>query len=259
MNPIPTLNPLLDLDPVVYAAGFSADAEIRADLVRKGLSPEQVKEEMDKTDYLAHALNNAKQSVEFILNDVFPQRRWYRAFLSGKGNFRVDVATIQPYKGNRDPNHKPKYFKEIRDYLIDVWKAEVVEGQEADDAIGICQYSHKDKSTVICSIDKDLTMIPGYHFNPRNHGFWYQSLEDADRFFWWQMMVGDTTDHIPGIRKVGPKTADKIVEANPNLADLRQVVEEMYQKQYGDKWQDCMREVAQLLWIRRQEGRGPDV
>jgi hypothetical protein len=180
-------------------------------------------------------------------------------YLTGKGNYRFEVATIQPYKGNRDPKHKPKYFQDIREYMINKYGAVVVTGQEADDALGIKQFSNPDKSTVICSIDKDLKMIPGYHYNPNTGNFWYQTIDDANMFFWWQMMVGDTTDNIPGIRKVGPKTADKIIaECNGDIKQVEQRVREMYAKQYPD-YPGAISEVAQLLWMRREEGVGPNV
>jgi len=44
--------------------------------------------------------------------------------------------------------------------MIDHHDAEVVHGMEAEDACGIAQYSHKDKSTVIVGQDKDLLCIP---------------------------------------------------------------------------------------------------
>lgn len=260
METIKTLNPLLDLDPTVYASGFSADAEIRNDLIAKGHSPEEAEKIRLEMDYLAYALSNAKTAVEFVLNDCFPNRQWYRAFLTGKGNFRDAVATIKPYKGNRDPNHRPKYYKEIRDYLVDKYKAEVVEGMEADDMLGIVQWQHPDKSTVICSIDKDLKMIPGYHFNPKKQEFIYQQMNDANLFFLWQMMVGDTTDNIPGVTGIGPKKADKVIAAaDGDVSLVKEAVEKMYQNQYGPEWKAAYDEVAQLLWIRRKEGEGPSV
>jgi hypothetical protein len=257
---IPTLNPLLDLDPLVYAAGFAADSEVRKDLAEKGKSPEEVAAIMADMDYTGHAINNAKTGVEHILTECFPQRQWYRAFLTGKGNFRDKVATIKPYKGNRDPNHRPKYYKEIRQYLVDRYDAEVVEGMEADDMLGIVQWAHPDKSTVICSIDKDLKMIPGYHYNPRRMEFFYQNMDDANMFFMWQMMVGDATDNIPGIKGIGPKKADKVIaEAGGDITKVIQAVREMYQKQYGPDWEAAIDEVAQLLWMKRTEDGGPDV
>jgi hypothetical protein len=255
VDTIKTLNPLLDLDPMVYGSGFAADSEVRKELMRKGLSLEAAEAERKEMDYTHIALGNTKSAVEVILRDAFSGHEWYRAFLTGKGNFRDKVATILPYKGNRDPNHKPKYFKDIREYLVDVYKAEVVEGQEADDMLGITQWSFPDKSTVICSIDKDLKQIPGYHYNPRRQSFWYQTIDEANNFFWWQMLVGDTTDNIPGIYGIGEKKADKALAGGNH----RQVVEQMYQKQYGDKWRLAFEEVAQLLWMRREEGQGPNV
>jgi hypothetical protein len=252
---IPSLNPLLDLDPTVYASGFAADAEIKRALGENGENVEDYKE----IDYISFALSNAKTAVNNVL-ETFCDRQYYKGYLTGKGNFRYDVATIRPYKGNRDPSHKPKYYREIREYLVANYDVDVVEGIEADDAISIRQFANPDKSTCIVTIDKDLNMIPGYHYNPRTKSFWYQSLQDADLFFWWQMMVGDTTDNIVGVTGVGPKKADKLIaELGGDTSAIREAVSSMYQKQYGDTWQDAMREIATLLWMQRKEGDRPDV
>jgi hypothetical protein len=259
VNTVKTLNPLLDLDPTVYASGFAADAEVRKGWQEKGASLEEAESIRMETDYLAHALSNTKTAVEYVLDYAFPERQWYQAFLTGDDNFRVAAATIKPYKGNRDPNHKPKYYKEIREYLVGKYAAQVVEGQEADDKLAQVQWAHPDKSTVICSIDKDLKMIPGYHFNPKKGEFWYQSIEEAELFFWWQMMVGDATDNIPGVPGVGPKTADKIIESHGrNQKAIEQAVRELYERHYPD-YPGAFNEVANLLWMRRKEGEGPNV
>lgn len=260
METIKTLNPLLDLDPTVYAAGFAADAEVRKGFMEKGMGREEADNARLETDYLSHALSNAKTAVEFVLNDAFPEREYHKAYLTGKGNFRYEIATIKPYKGNRDPLHRPKYYKDIREFLIGKYQAEVVEGQEADDALAQAQWSKPDKSTVICSIDKDLMMIPGYHFNPKKGTFWYQSIKDAELFFLWQMMVGDTTDNIPGVTGVGPKTADKIMaECGEDYSKVLERVQQLYQKEFGANWRQAFDEIGQLLWMRRKEGEGPSV
>lgn len=259
MDTIKNLNPLIDLDPFSYSCGFAADSQIRKEAMEKGASKEEAARIIEETDYIANALANARTAVDFILEQCFPERTYYEAYLTGKGNYRNTVATIKPYKGNRDPTHKPKYFKDIREYFVNKYGAIVVEGQEADDALGIKQFSNPDKSTVICSIDKDLKMIPGYHYNPSTGNFWYQTMDEANMFFWWQMMVGDTTDNIPGINKVGPKTADKIIaECNGDIGLVEQRVREMYAKQYPD-YPGAISEVAELLWMRRREGEGPNV
>jgi len=55
--------------------------------------------------------------------------------LSGPGNFRDSIATIKPYKGNRDPTHIPVHYSAIRQYMIDQYCAVVIHGREADDEV----------------------------------------------------------------------------------------------------------------------------
>lgn len=203
-------------------------------------------------DYLNIAVGNLNSAVQAML-EPFPDREWYKSYITGKGNFRYDVATIKPYKGNRDPNHRPKYYKELREYLVERFGTTVVEGMEADDALGIEQYKHKDQSTCIVSIDKDMKTIPGWHYNPSHKLLFNQSIEDANRFLLWQMLVGDTTDNIPGINKIGPKTADKILEEYESLDALEGYIRSLYHKQYGEDGDRAFEEIRTLLSIKRRE------
>ena len=249
------LIPLVDLDGVVFRCGFSADAQIKKEYleVEPMASEEAIKEALASVDYLSHALGNTKTVMEAVLDRYSPE---YRAYLHAGGNYRYDVATIKPYKGNRDRDHKPKYFDEIRQYLFDVWKAIPVESIESDDAIGIEQSSMPYGSSVIVTNDKDLRQIAGYHFNwtKPELGTEEVSPEEADLMFYWQMLVGDTSDNIPGIWKIGPKTATKIIdECNGDLDRVKQSVIQCYTKQYGNDWQSAWNEIGTLLYIRRTE------
>ena len=49
----------------------------------------------------------------------------YRVYLTGKGNFRNDIAVTAPYKGNRKDKEKPAHLQAIREYLIEEWNAVV--------------------------------------------------------------------------------------------------------------------------------------
>ena len=230
---VPTLNPLIDGDPVVYGAGFAAG----------------------KGNPVEHSLGNVKKYLDSVL-DIFHSHTYYKLYLNGVGNYRDTTATIQKYKGNRDSSHKPEFYHEIREYMVDTWGAELVDGRESDDALGCWQWSCKDKSTVIVSIDKDLNQIPGYHYNPRKRQFYYVTKHAADTFFWEQMLQGDATDNIPGIKGVGPKTIERMVErCGGDLVKLRAEVERLYQQQYKDQWQVAMKEVGDLLWMQREEGK----
>jgi len=247
------LQPLVDGDILLYRCGFAADSQVKKQLKQQdpSLTDGDLAHLLEEMDYKNIALHNAKQVLVHVA-ELFDGSSM-RVFLTGDGNFREQIATLLPYKGNRDPTHKPKYYKEIKQYLIEVWGAEIVHGQEADDALGIAQYERNDESTVIVSVDKDLDMIPGHHYNFVRKEYYYISQQYADTRLFWQMLVGDTTDNIPGINGIGDKRADKIVaQCKGDVDALRYVVKEKYRDQYGAFWEDAYNEVGNLLWIRRE-------
>lgn len=170
-----------------------------------------------------------------------------RSFLTGGGNFRDKIATIKPYKGNRDRSNRPRHYSAIREYFIDFWEAEVVNGMEADDAIGISQ----DDNSIICTIDKDLDMVPGQHYNINDRGLYYISPEEGVYNFLRQMLVGDAVDNIPGIDKIGKVKSERLL-INKQPKEQLEVVEELYKKQYGQQWRSAFDEIATLLWIRQK-------
>lgn len=249
------LRPLIDGDPIVYRAGFAADGQLKKEYKEQhpDATDEEIKQALQSVDYRGIALYNCDEMLEGILARFQGQPSLY---LTGSGNFREQLATILPYKGNRDPTHKPKYYREIKEHMADKWGAEVVQGVEADDAIATEQWSHKDRSTVICTIDKDLDQIPGWHYNYVKGLFYNVSLRDANAWLFWQMLEGDRTDNIPGINKVGPKTIQKWFDGlNWHLDDIREMVKYEYEKQYGEMWAHAYKEVGNLLWMRRVEGQ----
>lgn len=220
---------LIDADIVVYAGGFSAERvhydihlevdgevqetpafsstvkkEVNQYLLDNSIETYELRKSLEVED-ISHALSNAKNMLLFLEHSL--PGADLQLFLSGKGNFREQVATYKKYKGQREVARVPVYKQEITDYLIKHWGAVVVDGQEADDELGILQM--KDEGTIICSIDKDLKQIPGYHFHMKSGSVINQPLEDADRMFFLQVMTGDSTDNIPGCPGIGPQTALK--------------------------------------------------
>lgn len=245
------LKPLIDLDILQYRCGFAADAEIKreAKAAYPGINDEDLAKILAEQDYLTNALQNTKTVLEAVTERFNPN---HQSYIQGKGNFRYDIATIKPYKGNRDKSHKPKYYSEIKSYLLEKWRAFEVHGQEADDAIGIEQFDNSDKYTVIVSTDKDMMMIPGWHYNWVKNELVYQPIQAANNWLFHQMMEGDSTDNIPGIAGIGKKTAPKIIESfNHDTNRIREEVKKLYQKQYGEGWEQAYWEIANLLWIRR--------
>lgn len=162
------------------------------------------------------------------------------------GNFREAIAVTAPYKGNR-PGNKPEHYTFIRDYLVHEWGFIMVEGQEADDAMGI-EAMKPGKLSVICTIDKDLDNVPGWHYNFVKRNLYYVSFEESIRNFYTQILVGDRIDNIVGLRGVGPVKASKILADAVSEVDLFLACVDAYK---GDV--DRVVENARLLWIRQKE------
>lgn len=61
----------------------------------------------------------------------------YQCYLTGSTNFRYQV--FPEYKAHRAKQEKPRFLQDVRAHLIEVHKAIVSEGCEADDLMGIEQ------------------------------------------------------------------------------------------------------------------------
>jgi hypothetical protein len=167
-------------------------------------------------------------------------------WLTGYQNFRIQIAKTKPYKGTRGID-KPKHLSLLRDYLNSAWKFPVEQYQEADDAIGIAAYSMDPEEYVICTTDKDLNMIRGWHYNmKRNEKFWVDEDETLYNFYT-QVLTGDRVDNIPGLHGVGPKKAAKILKGLKTEDEMFEAVLKAY-----DNDETYLTEQAQLLWIRRK-------
>ena len=167
-------------------------------------------------------------------------------FLTGYENFRISIAKTKPYKGTRTQD-KPKHLTLLRDYLTTAWKFSVEQYQEADDALGIAAYSMEPEDYIICTTDKDLNMIRGWHYNMRkNEKFWVDE-DDTLYNFYTQVLTGDRVDNIPGLAGIGPKKAEKILKGCKTEDQLYEAVLKAY-----DNNEEYLCEQAQLLWIRRK-------
>ena len=166
----------------------------------------------------------------------------YRSFLTGRGNFRKVINT--EYKANRKDKEPPCYLQECRDYLIKEWNTEVSNGCEADDLLGIAQTD----ATVVCSLDKDLLMIPGVHFNWTKLEYTHVDQLNGLRTFYKQMLIGDRSDNIFGVDKIGPVKAAKLID---HLEDEMQMLTTVLDLYNDDIERFIMN--AQCLWIMQNE------
>lgn len=210
------------------------------------------------------ALENIRAAVGGALAETGDKVDEFLLYLSGSENFRYDIATIKPYKGNRDPSHKPFWYKEIRQYMVDVWGAEIVEPWEADDKVAMLQTDDPD-GTILCTIDKDLRMIPGTQYNYRTKEFITIDWDEALINFYRQLVAGDNTDNIGGVYKAGKKTAEQIIMDGMTEEEMYEQALAAYQAsidKYGTKTgydhlgaEAALLENARLLWMIEYPGQ----
>lgn len=205
----------------------------------------------------------------------------YILYISGPNNFRDTEGTIKPYKGHR-VSPKPHHYARLKEYFTTSKNFEgkivVTDGYEADDALAIEQYKDIANKvddldpydpvtmevcgiklgTVICSRDKDLKMVPGYHYSwgsggQKEKARWFVTEEEGDLWFFTQLLTGDSTDNIPGLYRVGPTNAKKLLDGLSGALSLYSKVQHEYEVRFGSYWKMFMHENARLLWMMRTE------
>lgn len=147
---------------------------------------------------------------DMIMFDL-PYCNTWTLHLTGKGNFRDEVAVTAPYKGNRSGNEKPTHYHALREYLAWSWDATIWQGIEADDAVAIEATELGDKG-IIVSLDKDLDQVVGWHYNFAKGLLYYVDPKTAQLNFYKQFLVGDIVDNIKGVKGIGDKRATALLE-----------------------------------------------
>jgi hypothetical protein len=170
----------------------------------------------------------------------------WELFLTGKGNFRNDIAVTVPYKGNRAKLKKPVHLNTLRQFLQDEWDASVAEGQEADDAISIRATDLGDDA-IIVSLDKDFDQVQGWHYNFVKDEKYYVTAEEGLLNFYMQFLTGDRIDNIVGVKGIGP------VKANKLLTQAEGDEENMFAICVEHLGYDRAVENGRLLYLRRKE------
>lgn len=193
------------------------------------------------------AIQQSNDYITKIIQDV--QASSYLTFLSGSSNYRYEYNP--DYKANRIGKPKPKWLQHLREHLAFYWDASVEETQEADDALGIYQMHNQD--TIIASIDKDLLMIPGEHYNFVKNIRQEVHPVEGMRHFYWQLIMGDRADHIFGYdgkaRVDVPKFLQPKMEELSSLSDPLDMYE-LVREMYNDDERLLMNGIC--LWIRRE-------
>jgi 5'-3' exonuclease len=220
------LRALIDADILLYRVGYTTETE--NETIAQWRMEELIHRILETTE---------AESFAFYLSD-------------GRLNtFRAKLNSL--YKANRT-QPKPKHYEFLKNYLIDIWAAEVAVNQEADDLLGIEQTKdlrmrrliEEEPMTIICSIDKDLLQIPGHHYNFVKDVFTDVSPEEGLLFFYKQLLIGDVADNIKGVTGIGEKKAGYILDemlGEPE-EEIFLKVQETYRNWLEQEWADTYEE-----------------
>ena len=198
------------------------------------------------------AIEKVNELVDSILDKVagtWPDENLITYYLTGKNNFRYEVAKSFPYKGNRSTVEKPEHLNFIRDYLVEQYGAFVVHGKEADDELAT-QASRNRYNYIIASTDKDFLQVPCWIYN-WGRDTWVKPDEySAHKALYIQMLTGDRSDNIVGLHQIGPVRAESILEGSTTEEEMYDAVLKAYD---GDS--ERVEENARLLFLQRYPGQ----
>ena len=190
----------------------------------------------------------------------------YKIYLTGKGNFREQLAVSHKYKGNRKKD-KPRWYGYIKAYLRCVHGAELIEGMEADDALAMLITENLE--AVCCTIDKDLLQVQGWHYSWKTHNKAEAPIHYVDSWgklekrekklygegvmwLYAQSLLGDSTDNIVGIKGYGNVKVYNTLKDCKTEVELYTATKEAYEGQHGDEAEVKLKENMDLLYMVRE-------
>ena len=237
---------LLDCDLVAYRCAASCE--------KQGVVVEDFGIAQARADNLIKSILDAVEATD------------RKMFLSGGDNFRK--AIYPQYKANRIDKKRPDYLEPLREYLVMEWGAKVTDGIEADDALGIAQTGSIDLDrgpvTVICSLDKDLLQVPGNHYSWAIGTATWSKVESHQLIspqkglfnFYWQLMMGDAADNVPGFDGKMRQKVPKFMESHYEHMIALETEQELFDYvlsvyQLSD---EQLLQYGACLWVQRYEG-----
>lgn len=218
---------LIDGDLLVYRIGFSSN-----DI------PERL------------CIFRLKSYFEGILDKLLLSD--YTTFITSgdKSNYRYSISST--YKANRKAE-KPLHYDLLRTELEEnpFYRTNVIYNKEADDGIGIKASSFKSrKDYCIVSLDKDLIQIPGWHYNFVKEKKFYIPTQQSIKWFYKQLLIGDSADNIDGIIGIGENLANSLIDECSTEEEMYAVVYKIYKETNS---LETLRERGRLLKIQTKE------
>lgn len=190
---------LIDGDLLLYRSAAATETEVQWDddnwILHSNLT-----ESKDLFTTSLDGITNALGSKSIIM------------CLSDSANFRKDLTPT--YKSKRKDTRKPIVFKPMLEWVKGTYDPIIKPKLEADDVIGIlATHPNYVGKCVVVSEDKDMQTLPCSLY--RQGELKTISEADADYFWAFQTLTGDSTDGYSGCPGVGPKKAESILTGAP--------------------------------------------
>jgi 5'-3' exonuclease len=204
---------LIDADSLAYIGG----------------SCEEVEQAYDKVDNAISNIVSTSGASHYMVLIEKPYNN----------NFRKKI--VKSYKIGRKGKPLPNFYKEIKEYITLNWEGYGLGGYETDDVIvslwSKIKSDYPFTEVLIASMDKDLKQYPITFFDTYYTRFGQViqiTEEDSNYNLWKQMIQGDSTDSIKGVKGKGLKKAESLLEGSKNhfMTTCR-----VYREVYGSRWQ----------------------
>jgi 5'-3' exonuclease len=158
----------------------------------------------------------------------------YIGFFGGSSQYRKNIYF--DYKANRKDLEPLKNLIEMKHYLKDKWNfywinVKIVNNVHETDDYVVSYYRQNKDTSFIISPDKDLLNIEGKHFNPKKNEWTYVTSQDEYKYLFSSMIIGDTSDNIPGLKGKGESFVKKLFEGTTNYPEK---VLSAYISHYGE-------------------------
>lgn len=122
--------------------------------------------------------------------------------------FRNAIAQEKQYKGGRknvvdkyDYTNKYEDMAYVYQYISERYQTLYYDDLEADDLLSMLQ----NENTFIFSHDKDLKQVSGWHWSMDKYDLFHVTEETGTMALLEQLLIGDSTDSIPGLKGFGVK------------------------------------------------------
>ena len=173
------------------------------------------------------------------------------AFVFDKGKCAARLELAPAYKANRPPMPEDlrAQMEPIRNMIRAFgWPIVESEGFEADDLIGAAATADKDREVLILSSDKDLSQL----INDRvkmlvpdrdGKGLLIRDIAATREKFGvppegivdYLSLIGDSSDNIPGVEGVGPKTAAALITQFGSIESMMAAPEKIVKENLRNK------------------------